>query len=170
MAEAPVATMRVSFKTLIAGRIHIAMMRFKNAKMYVRFDHEGKSNLIDMIKDLVAHAKADIDAQFQSVLGPQLLRVADGQVKFEIRDGVLKEMPGLFNVLKLIKRDTDEGLAFGTVNGTIDMKDGVAQTRGLIELKSGLSKANHQHSYEDRFCESDPDLGFDPGPLPKSPR
>ncbi len=87
--------------------------------------------------------QADVRAELNSVMGPQLIRRAAGKIQFQIRDGVLSDMPGFVKMISMLNLSSflsaaqakPEGLAFGTVNGTIDIKDGAAQTRGLIFLE-----------------------------------
>lgn len=85
---------------------------------------------------------ADIDAELSSVLGQQLFHELDGRIVLKIRDGKLIEMPGFLKALALLKLtyivQKDHGLPFSTVNGIIDIKNGVAQTQNPILLESPL--------------------------------
>jgi hypothetical protein len=88
--------------------------------------------------------KAEIDAELKSVMGPQLIRKADGRVSLIIRNGVVTDIPGFGKALKLLNLSSvltpqgglSDGLKFATIAGTIDMEDGVAATRGMILLES----------------------------------
>jgi hypothetical protein len=91
-----------------------------------------------------ATGKAALQADLASVLGPDLVRKADGQIELKISDGVLTEMPGFvktlakLNLSSLLSKEPggQEGLKFENARANIDIRDGVAQTRGLVLLES----------------------------------
>lgn len=84
---------------------------------------------------------ADVSAELVSTLGPKLIRDADGQITFLLRDGKLTQMPGFVKALAILKRSglrQNGGLPFNTIAGVIDVKDGVAEARNEIALSSTL--------------------------------
>jgi hypothetical protein len=88
--------------------------------------------------------RGDIDAKLISVMGPDLIKAGDGEVKFRIEKGRLSGMPGLIKTFALLnlsamlgdKNKPPNGLEFETVNGYVDVQNGVARTRGVILLES----------------------------------
>ena len=57
MAEAPRATMRMSFKTLTSGRLRVHSLATRHAHVILRFTRDGRTNLGDMVMDLTQFAR-----------------------------------------------------------------------------------------------------------------
>ncbi len=91
-----------------------------------------------------ATGRAELKSELASIMGPRLVREAEGHIQLRIFDGTLVKMPGFLKALAqlnlssllLNKEGGEQGLKFKTIRADIDIKDGIAQTRDLVLLES----------------------------------
>jgi uncharacterized protein involved in outer membrane biogenesis len=86
LAQGPLATMTVSLKTLTSWRLRISEMRFINPHGYLRFAHDGTSNLTSMIKDLGEFARKDYKHGERQKVAYGVFRIENANVEVIDRD------------------------------------------------------------------------------------
>jgi hypothetical protein len=98
MAEGPVATLTISPKTLTSWRLRVSEMTFKDAKATLRFDHDGRTNVTSMIKDLGDYARANYRHGQRQKVVYGVFRVENGTVDVVDRETGVKPFGAPFRV------------------------------------------------------------------------